>query len=333
VQDNVPGLRSEMTVGELVAQVTLIQEAMKVAMKDGEHFGVIPGTEKPTLLKPGAEKLCLLFRLDPEYESMERWEGEHYTVTAICRLFHIPTGNRVASGQGLCSTKETKYAYRNAKRVCPACGAEQIIKGQEKYGGGWVCWKKKGGCGAKYQDDDPAIESQEAGQKPNENLPDTYNTVLKMACKRALVAAVLNGTAASDIFTQDLDQSDESLSEAVGGLEARDTSQKAAASESDRPLSEPEGSSARSHDTSQPSGSESDQSVTKKAARERLSYALKDLAAVPVPADVTFDNWADFAQSAMNERYGITDSKKLSIEQLDDLTSYLRGFDDIPLTR
>jgi hypothetical protein len=80
-------------------------------------------------------------------------------------------------------------------------------------------------------------------------------------------------------------------------------------------------------------GSESDQSVTKKAARERLGFALKDLAPVPVPADVTFDNWADFAQSAMNERYGITDSKKLSIAQLDDLTSYLRGFDDIPLTR
>jgi hypothetical protein len=79
--------------------------------------------------------------------------------------------------------------------------------------------------------------------------------------------------------------------------------------------------------------SESDQSVTKKAARERLSFALKDLAAVPVPADVTFDNWADFAQSAMKERYGITDSKKLSVAQLDDLTSYLRSFDDIPLTR
>jgi hypothetical protein len=77
----------------------------------------------------------------------------------------------------------------------------------------------------------------------------------------------------------------------------------------------------------------SDGSATKKAARERLSFALKDLAPVPVPADVTFDNWAEFAQSAMNERYGVSDSKKLSIAQLDDLTSYLRSFDDIPLTR
>ena len=32
-----------------------------------------------------------------------------------------------------------------------------------------------------------------------------YNTVLKMAKKRALVDAVLTATAASDIFTQDLE--------------------------------------------------------------------------------------------------------------------------------
>jgi len=37
------------------------------------------------------------------------------------------------------------------------------------------------------------------------NLEDVRNTVEKMAAKRALVAAVLNGTAASDIFTQDVE--------------------------------------------------------------------------------------------------------------------------------
>src|SRR6266511_956720 len=100
---SVPQVRDELSVDDLVAQVQKIQQAMAVAMKDGEHFGVIPGTQKPTLLKPGAEKLCLLFRLDPEYESTERWDGDHYTVTARCTLFHIPTGDRIASGQGLCS--------------------------------------------------------------------------------------------------------------------------------------------------------------------------------------------------------------------------------------
>ncbi len=39
----------------------------------------------------------------------------------------------------------------------------------------------------------------------NDNPADDYNTVLKMAKKRALVDAVLTATAASDIFTQDLE--------------------------------------------------------------------------------------------------------------------------------
>ena len=40
---------------------------------------------------------------------------------------------------------------------------------------------------------------------PNDDLADQYNTVLKMSNKRSLVAAVLNVTAASDIFTQDIE--------------------------------------------------------------------------------------------------------------------------------
>jgi len=200
--------QDELTIDQLLGQIQKVQQAMAEAMQEGEHYGVIPGTNKPTLLKPGAEKLCLLFRLDPEYELVELREDKHLTVTANCTLFHIPTGNRVASGMGSCSTKESKYAFRNAKPVCPDCGQEAIIKGKAEYGGGWVCWRRAepvAGCGAKFDDGDARIESQPTGKIENPNLPDQYNTVLKMACKRALIAAVLNGTAASDIFTQDLD--------------------------------------------------------------------------------------------------------------------------------
>lgn len=197
--------RDELTIDDLVAQVQKIQAAMNAVMKNGEHYGVIPGTNKPTLLKPGAEKLCLLFRLDPQYETTETYQGEHLTVVSRCTLYHIPTGNRLGSGMGSCSTKETKYAYRHATRKCPACGKEAIIRGKEEYGGGWLCFKKKDGCGAKYKDGDASIESQEVGRVVNEDKADQYNTVLKMANKRSLVAAVLNVTAASDIFTQDLE--------------------------------------------------------------------------------------------------------------------------------
>ena len=50
------------------AQVQLIQQVMKEVMQKDEHYGVIPGTLKPSLLKSGAEKLCLTFRLDPQYD-------------------------------------------------------------------------------------------------------------------------------------------------------------------------------------------------------------------------------------------------------------------------
>lgn len=195
-----------LSAGDVRSQVNLIQTIMGDVMKVNEHYGVIPGTgTKPTLLKAGAEKLCLTFRLDPQYEITEKQDGVHRDILSKCTLYHIPSGQRFGSGMGSCSTRESKYAYRNASKKCPACGAEAIIKGKDEYGGGWVCFKKKGGCGAKFGDGDKGIESQATGRVANEDLPDQYNTVLKMANKRSLVAAVLNATAASDIFTQDIE--------------------------------------------------------------------------------------------------------------------------------
>src|SRR5687767_1268037 len=134
-------IEHQMTIQALTDQVCLIQEAMSAVMREGAdgdgHYGIIPGTKKKTLYKAGAEKLCLLFRLAPEYDSVETWDGLHLTVKSRCVLVHAPTGERRGSGEGMCSTKESKYAYRNAARACPECGVEGIIKGKEEYGGGW----------------------------------------------------------------------------------------------------------------------------------------------------------------------------------------------------
>ena len=196
----------EMTVDDLVAQVEKIRAAVKAVMQDGVHYGVIPGTKKPTLYKPGAQKLLLLFRFDPEYRVVERWHDDgHYTARSTCTLFHIPTGLRIGSGEGLCTTRESGYATRMARRTCPVCGSEAIIKGKAEYGGGWVCFAKKGGCGAKFADGLSEIEDQVLGMIDNPEIADTYNTVLKQAAKRSLTEAVLNATAASDVFTQDME--------------------------------------------------------------------------------------------------------------------------------
>lgn len=211
-----------LTAQEIKAQVQLIQEVMQAVMQEGYHYGVIPGTEKPTLLKPGAEKLTMTFRLAPmlHVESRELGDG-HREYQVRCTLVHIPTGRIFGEGVGLCSTLENRYRYRYAERVCPHCGKPTIIKGRAEYGGGWLCFQRKGGCGAKFGEQDPAIVHQQAGRVENLDLADTYNTVLKMAKKRALIDATLTATAASDIFTQDLeDFTPEAADAAKSGAQA-----------------------------------------------------------------------------------------------------------------
>src|SRR3990167_2453447 len=202
----VPSLPMELTVDDLVARLTKLREAAAKALSEGVDYGKIPGVDKPSLWKPGAEKLCVLFMLDPQTEVEERYTaGGHLNVIAKTTMFHSPTGARLGSGIGICTTKETRYAYRQADRVCPKCGEAAIIKGKAEYGGGWLCFKKKNGCGEKWADGDAVIESQTTGRIDNPDLPDLYNTVVKMARKRSLVDAVLVTTGASEIYTQDVE--------------------------------------------------------------------------------------------------------------------------------
>jgi hypothetical protein len=199
----------EVTAQDLVRRLDVIRAAASEAMEKDVDYGVIQGTgSKPTLLKPGAEKLAVLFQLDIQIDNEKLWDGNHLTVMSKAIVYHAPTGTRLGMGEGMCSTKESKYAYRNQNRKCPDCGAEAIIKGKEEYGGGWVCFKKRGGCGQKFRDESPEITSQEAGKVDNPDLPDSWNVAVKMSEKRARIDAVLAVTGASALFTQDLDTDD-----------------------------------------------------------------------------------------------------------------------------
>lgn len=196
-----------LTAERIQKQVNTIQEVMQQVMRDGEHFGKIPGCgDKPALLKPGAEKLSLTFQFAPSYEIKRTdMNADHREYEVVCTLTQIQNGQVMGQGVGSCSTMESKYRYRKAEQKCPECGKETIIKGKQDYGGGWLCWGKKGGCGAKFKDGDSKIENQDMGRVEYDNPADYYNTILKMAKKRAHVDAVLTATAASDIFTQDVE--------------------------------------------------------------------------------------------------------------------------------
>ncbi len=189
-----------LSIQQAVERFNAVVEFVRTVMREGTDYGRIPGTEKATLLKPGAEKLCTLFGLSSRFEiirSIEDWTGEDHNGEPFfyylyrCRL---QRGSLViAEGDGSCNSWEQKYRYRQAQRRCPACNQPAIIQGKEEYGGGWVCFRKRGGCGAKFGIDDESITGQQAGRVTNENIADQVNTIQKMAQKRSLICSRIAG--------------------------------------------------------------------------------------------------------------------------------------------
>lgn len=158
-------MRPLLTPKELIARQKELATMIQEGLTKGVDYGVIPGTtSKPTLLKPGAEKLCLIYGIMADYSISDStvdhlieigWEkyGKRGTSVGLYRYVYKCTlrdrsGRAVASGEGVCSSLESKY-----------------------------CTRPK----------------------------DVENTILKMAQKRALVAATLNAFGLSGEFTQDLD--------------------------------------------------------------------------------------------------------------------------------
>ena len=201
-----------MTIESAVERYQQVTEFVSRVLRKDVDYGVIPGTEKLTLLKPGAEKLTTFFGLSTRFQLLERiedWTGADHGGEPFfyylyrCRLYRGDL--LIAEADASCNSRETKYRWREAQRTCPACGVAAIIKGREEYGGGWVCFRKRGGCGAKYPDGDESIESQQTGRIFNPDICDQVNTIQKMAQKRSLVAAVLIAVNASEFFTQDVE--------------------------------------------------------------------------------------------------------------------------------
>ncbi len=214
-----------LTVQELLTRRHTIVDAMNMAMEKDVHYGRIPGVNKPALLKPGAEMLCQLFQLAPHFPDERQSNvtdpaSGHLDVRSLCELRHIPSGLVVAEGHGSCSTREKKYAYRSGAITCPTCGASEVRKSKQQGKDEFYCWKKQGGCGAVFphwivsgeeRTENPqylefAEQLKDSGKRiDNPDLPDQYNTVLKMSEKRSLIAATLMATGASDVFTQDIE--------------------------------------------------------------------------------------------------------------------------------
>jgi hypothetical protein len=175
---------------EIRARVNLVQEVMQGIMKKDTHYGTIPGTPKPTLYKPGAEVLCVTFRVAQSYRIEDLGDAITARYRVTCIGTHQVTGTVLGEGVGECSSAEEKYKWRGA--VC----TEEFDLTPEGFRRIKFA-KYKGNVEKKIQ-----VRTEAA---------DLSNTVLKMACKRAMIAMTLNVTAASDIFTQDIEDLPEEL--------------------------------------------------------------------------------------------------------------------------
>lgn len=213
----------DFDVGTEIARVNrnveAIQHLIKEHMKEGVHYAIIaPGEKrggsrssvggldnrpKHSLLKPGAELLCMMFKLSPEYEyTVNDLKGGHREYVFTCTIRH--GGSIIGQGVGSCSSQEVKYRYRGGweKTDKPIPREYNELKKNGDF-------KKISALlgGPEYavrQVDGEWCVARKGEKVENPDIADTFNTVLKMAKKRAMVDAILTATAASSVFTQDL---------------------------------------------------------------------------------------------------------------------------------
>jgi len=130
-----------MTIEAMQNRYQMMARVAREIMHDGQDFGVVPGTgSKPSLFKPGAEKLTVFFGLQKRFEIIEKvedWTGQDHNGEPffyyMVRCYLSRNGMEVASMEGSCNSWEKKYRYRQGERACPKCGATAIIKGKAEY--------------------------------------------------------------------------------------------------------------------------------------------------------------------------------------------------------
>lgn len=116
IQDNrALVIPDEATFRQQMEAINRFQKLVHSTMVPGLDYGVIPGTQKPTLLKPGAEKITKLLGLADHYEIVDRqedWEKPFFRYLVRADLVHTVSGVIVSQGLGECNSYESKYRWR-----------------------------------------------------------------------------------------------------------------------------------------------------------------------------------------------------------------------------
>ncbi len=175
-------------VADTVQKIRTLQSTLKNILTENHDYGKIPGCgEKPTLLKPGAEKILMAMGITATYELLEHTENFDklgffaYTVKCILNK----NGIKITEGLGHANSKEKKWAYEYVYEKDLPEGADKSLLKKKEFN------SKTSGTFYKYE-----VEADACSKA---------NTILKMAKKRAQIDAVLSVASLSEIFTQDFD--------------------------------------------------------------------------------------------------------------------------------
>lgn len=106
----IENLNSGAIAGTL-GKINQFQQVVQSQFIQGHDFGIIPGTgSKPTMLKPGAEKIVMLLGLTSEFQILEStrdFDQGFFQYQIKCQL--KKNGLVVTEGIGSANTRERKY--------------------------------------------------------------------------------------------------------------------------------------------------------------------------------------------------------------------------------
>lgn len=231
-------LNAQTAIELAVTMKEIVQGLRHTVLRPGIDYGDVKGGNKPTLLKPGAERLCSAFKLTPSFRptaaTLVDFERGLFFYEYECILTHRETGEGWGTGIGSCNSRETKYGWRwvRADQIPPdlnpaalqmrrssAFEFEFAIERAEtsgKYGKPSEYWEGFR-CAIEAGEARREVRRTSRGEAvgwvvetvefrvPNPEIYDQVNTISKMAQKRALIAATLVATNASEFFTQDVE--------------------------------------------------------------------------------------------------------------------------------
>ena len=109
-----------VTLQEAKERLQMLQQFVKDFMIPGEDYGIIPGSKKPSLLKPGAEKLCDIFGFSKHVkirDKMEDWDKPFLNYEVMVTLVNKRTGHVEAQGIGSANSREKKFIKQDTYSI------------------------------------------------------------------------------------------------------------------------------------------------------------------------------------------------------------------------